>query len=80
MARMIPGFFIAETPSKNIQKILKILLTYHRIGGIINTSTREGGKTMGKKREKKNRRKLELATVILLVILRMIELALKLME
>lgn len=35
---------------------------------------------MGKKREKKNRRKLELATVILLVVLRLIEFALKLME
>ena len=35
---------------------------------------------MGKKQEKKNRRKLELATVILLVVLRLIEFALKLME
>lgn len=35
---------------------------------------------MGKKREKKNRHKLELATVILLVVLRMVELALELME
>ncbi len=35
---------------------------------------------MGKKRAKKNRSKLELAAVILLIILRLIELALKLMD
>lgn len=35
---------------------------------------------MGKKREKKNRRKLELATVILLLALRIVELALELMK
>ena len=35
---------------------------------------------MGKRRAKKNRRKLELATVILLVVLRLVELALKLMD
>lgn len=35
---------------------------------------------MGKKREKKNRRKLELATVILLLALRLVELALELMK